>query len=108
MNNRDGRVEFARQLHNLLHLGVEDDEARETQAETSLLDYRIQSVEELKSFHTKNDTGSGGGGGQGTANSAELGAHGYEVGSQVIVDDGGTWEPLFKVWRPLSTYYTPL
>jgi hypothetical protein len=113
-------------LHNLLHLEVEEDEETDTKAETHELDQKILSVQNLKSFHTEDDTRgtkrkrrrpdggvgageSGGGGGQGTANSAELRAHGYEVQSQVTVDDkGGTWEPLFQVWQNLSTYYTQL
>jgi hypothetical protein len=113
-------------LYNLLHLEVEGDEERNTIAQTDQLNKKILSLK-LKSFHTKNKDGvqgtkqkrrrtddgasadgSGGGGGQCATDSAELGAHGYEVQSQVTVDDkGGTWEPLFEVWRPLSTY-TPL
>jgi hypothetical protein len=104
-------------LYNLLHLDVDGDEEISAKAETDKLKDRIKSVEKkLKSLYTMDDTqgtkrrctdvgggGRGGGGGQGTANSAELRAHGYEVQSQVIVDDDGTWEPLLEVWQPLST-----
>ena len=125
MDSPGGRVEFALQLYNLLHLEVEEDEDTNTNAETDGLNRKILSVG-LKSFYTKDDAqgpkqqkrartddgddtgGSGDGGGQGTASSAELRAHGYEVQSQVIVDaNGGTMEPLFEVRQPSSTHYTP-
>ena len=107
MNSAGGRAEFARQLHNILHLEVEDDGDTDTKSNTYELDQRILF---LKSLHTKDDTqgtkrkrrrldggvGAGsseGGGVQGTKNTAELGAHGYEVQPQVIVDaNGGTVE----------------
>ena len=119
MNHRIHRVEFARQLYNLLHLEVENDEDSDTRNETKALNDQIVEAQ-LKALNSNVGTrgtnqkrprtdvsggGRGGGGGQGTADSAELRAHGYEVRSQVIVDaNGGTWEPLFKVWQPLSTY----
>ena len=41
---------------------------------------------------------------QQTAQSSE---HTAEVKPEVTVNaSGGVFEPLFKVWRPLSTYYT--
>jgi hypothetical protein len=72
----------------------------------------------MKSFYTEDtnkrkrlnseitDRGaSGRAGGGGAPEYAELGAHGYEVEPQVIVDDkGGVFEPLFKVRQPLFTY----
>jgi len=46
-------------------------------------------------------------GGASATDSEDLGSHGYEVKSDVIVDNkGGTFEPFFKVWRPFCTYYT--
>jgi hypothetical protein len=56
------------------------------------------------------DGGAGAGvGGASATDSEDLGAHGYEVKSDVIVDNkGGTFEPFFKVWRPFCTYYTVL
>ena len=43
--------------------------------------------------------------GGGATEDAELGAHGYEVEPQVIVDNkGGVIEPFFKVRQPLFTY----
>ena len=121
MDDRVRRAEFARQLYNLLHLEVEEDEDRDTIIKTNQLDQKIRS-EGLDALFTwdgsqgtkqkcrRMDVGAGGsGGGKGTAHGAELRAHGYEVQSQVIVDaNGGTWEPLFKVWQPLSACYTPL
>jgi hypothetical protein len=110
-------------LYNLLHLEVEVDEDRDTRKEAEQLGQCVTAAW-MNSLFGRGDTqgtkqkrrrmdvsggGRGGGGGQGTADSAELRAHGYEVQSQVIVDaNGGTWEPLFKVWQPLSTYYAPL
>jgi hypothetical protein len=92
-------------LYNILHLEVENDEDGDTRNETKALNDQIAKAELIPLF---SGGGRGGGGGQGPADSAELRAHGYEVQSQVIVDaNGGTWEPLFKVWRPLSTYYSP-
>jgi hypothetical protein len=44
---------------------------------------------------------------QGVADCAELRAHDYEVNPEVIVVNGIALEPLFRVWRPFSTYYTP-
>jgi len=123
LNDPVRRVEFARQLYNRFHLEVEEDEDRDTAEKTKQLDQRISSEEGLVPLYAKFGTkqkrrrtddsgsasGSGGGGGQGTPHSAELRAHGYEVQSQVILDaNGGIWEPLFEVWQPLSTYYTPL
>ena len=123
MGDHIRRVEFARQLYNLLHLEVEEDEDGDTRAATKVLNDQILNAK-LIAHTTRAGTqgtnqkrrrtdvsggGRGGGGGQGTADSAELRAHGYEVQPQVIVDaNGGTWEPLFEVWQPLSTYYTPL
>jgi hypothetical protein len=113
----DRRVEFTRQLYNLLHLEVEEDEDRDTVSKINKLDKTIRS-EGLTSLFTHSTQGtrqkrrrtdvgaggSGGGGGRGTAHGAELRAHGYEVQSQVIVDaNGGTWEPLVEVWQPLFT-----
>jgi hypothetical protein len=46
-----------------------------------------------------NDDHAGGGGGD---DCAQLRAHGYEVKPEVIMDDnGGEWEPLFKVLATL-------
>jgi len=46
-------------------------------------------------------------GGTSAADSEDLGAHGYKVKPDVIVDNkGGTFEPFFKVWQPFCTYYT--
>jgi Protein kinase domain len=121
LDDRVRRAEFARQLYNLLHLEVEEDEDRDTIIKTNQLEQKIRS-ERLDALFTRDgtqgtkqkrrrtDVGAGesrGSGGKGTAHCAELRAHGYEVQSQVIVDaNGGTWEPLFEVWRPLSAYYT--
>jgi hypothetical protein len=65
----------------------------------------------MKTLYTKDtnkrkrpdsDVGDRGGG---TTDCAELGAQGYEVEQQDVVDDsGGVFEPVFKVRQPLSTY----
>ena len=110
-------------MYNLLRLEVEEDEDKDTRKEAEQLDQCV-TLSGMNSLYGRGDTpgttqkrrrmdvsgdGRGGGRGQGPADSAELRAHGYEVQSQVIVDaDGGTWEPLFGVWQPLSTYYTLL
>jgi serine/threonine protein kinase len=114
LGDPDGRVEFARQLYNLLHLEVEDKENRDTRAKIDQLKHKIElNVKKfnLKSFyHTQGtkkkcvrtddvDSASDGGDDTDTADCAELGAHDYKVEPQVIVDEsGGTWEPLFEVW----------
>jgi len=79
--------------------------------------YGMKSLMTKKSKKKKDGRESGGGGGGAGAgagvggasatDSEDLGAHGYEVKSDVIVDNkGGTFEPFFKVWRPFCTYYT--
>jgi len=48
-------------------------------------------------------------GGASAADSEDLGAHGYEVKLDIMVDNkGGTLEPFFKVWRQFCTYDTVL
>ena len=124
MDKPDGRVEFARQLYNLLHLEVEDN--KDTREKTNRLTYEVASIASkfnLKSFYSTNgtqgtkkkcartddvDSAGGDGGDNDTEDCVELRAHGYEVEPQVVVDShGGTWSPLFEVWQPMSTYYTP-
>jgi hypothetical protein len=51
------------------------------------------------------DRSTGGHGRAGHGDCAELGAHGYEVEPQDIVDENG-YGPFIKVRRPLSTYAT--
>ena len=120
-----GRVRFARQLYNFLSvLGAEGEvtttpiqrlNEKITEHENK---YGMKSLMTKKSKKKKDDGpesgGGGGGGGAGAGvggasatDSEDLGAHGYEVKSDVIVDNkGGTFEPFFKVWQPLCTYYT--
>ncbi len=81
--------------------------------------YGMKSLMTKKSKKKREIGGGGGGagadvggagagvGGASATDSEDLGAHGYEVKSDVIVDNkGGTFEPFFKVWRPFCTYYT--
>ena len=124
MDNPDGRVEFARQFYNILHLDVEDN--KDTREKTNKLSYDVVSNASkfnLKSFYSTYgtqgvkkkractddvDDASEDGGDEDTAECIELRAHGYEVEPQVVVDShAGTWLPLFEVWQPSSTYYTP-
>ena len=127
MNAPVGRVRFARNLYNLLHVNVDDEECEDTRNATKELNTAILKQPNMKSFFTEKDdeesnksdderhnkkcarTGDGGGAeGRrgGTADDhAELRTHGYEVKQEVTVDAGGVaLEPLFEVWQPLSTY----
>jgi len=116
-----GRVKFERQLYNFLSVLGEEGEVTMTpieQLNDKISDYKEQYG--MKSLMTKkskrkdgreNDgdgAGAGAGvGGASAADSEDLRAHGYEVKSDVMVDNkGGTFEPFFKVWRPFCTYYT--
>jgi len=123
-----GRVGFARQFYNFLSVLGEEGEVTTTPIQE--LKEKIsdcQSKYGMKSLMTKkskkqdgreNDgdgAGAGAGvggagagvGGTSAADSEDLRAHGYEVKSDVIVDNkGGTFEPFFKVWRQFCTYYT--
>jgi hypothetical protein len=116
-----GRVDFARQFYNFLSvLGAE---GKVTTTPIQELKEKISDCRSkygMKSLMTKkskqqdgreNDgDGAGAGAGVGGTNAAgseDLRAYGYEVKSDVIVDNkGGTFEPFFKVWRQFCTYYT--
>jgi hypothetical protein len=128
LNTSVGRVEFTLQLYNLLHVlgqdgGEDDDDTRSTIERFNKETWDHKKKFHLKSLKTRKGQGSKGkgvrtgadddastgadGGGASAADSEDLRAHGYEVKLDVIVDDkGGTFEPLFKVWRPFCTYYT--
>jgi hypothetical protein len=121
-----GRVKFERQFYNFL--SVLEEEGEVTMSPIKQLNDRIEVYKGkygMKSFMTKKSkgkdgrdgagAGAGAGiggagagvGGAGAADSEDLGAHGYEVKADVMVDNkGGTFEPFFKVWRPFCTYYT--
>ena len=110
MNEQNGRVAFARQLYNSLHMlnQVENDHSKATSDYTSkLLDH--QAHHPMKSFFTKDTqkrkcARTDGNGDAGTADDAVLRAHGYEVKPDVILDDKGiAWEPLFTVQLYFST-----
>jgi serine/threonine protein kinase len=125
-----GRVEFVRQLYNLLHTlgedGGEDDhdmianiEELNDKTHDHKKRFRLKSFKTRKGQPSKgkgvgtgaDDDGSpgAGSGGASAEDSEDLKAHGYEVKSDVIVDGkGGTFEPLIKVRRPFCTYYTLL
>jgi hypothetical protein len=99
-----------------------EEEAEDTEEKIQELLSKINNNKgRLKSFYTNDtrggkrkrtesavdDQGAGGGaGGVGATDYAELGAHGYEVDPEEVVDESGNviMEPLFKVRRPLSTY----
>ncbi|KAI0245827.1 hypothetical protein BJV78DRAFT_1259993 [Lactifluus subvellereus] len=91
LNTSVGRVEFVRQLYNLLHVS-EGTQGQGTKG---------------KGAHTGGGAGAGAGG-AGAADCAELRAHGYEVNPEVIVDDKGiAWEKLFKMPSHILTVYRP-
>ena len=126
MNIPVGRVKFERQLYNFL--SVLEEEGEVTMTPTKQLNDRIDDYKGqygMKSLMTKKSkrkdgrdgasAGAGAGiggadagvGGARAADSEDLGAHGYEVKVDIMVDNnGGTFEPFFKVWRPFCTYYT--
>jgi hypothetical protein len=128
LNTSVGRVKLTLQLYNLLYVleqdGGEDDDYTRTTIERLNKEtgdhqkkYRLKSLTTRKGQGSKgkgdrtgaDDDASTGAGGAGVsaADSEDLRAHGYEVKSDVMVDaKGGTFEPLFKVWRPFCTYYT--
>jgi hypothetical protein len=114
-----GRVRFARQLYNFLSvLGAEGEvtmtpiQRLNEKITEHANKYGMKSLMTKKSKKKKDGQESGGGAGAGVGDasatdSEDLGAHGYEVKSDVIVDNkGGTFEPFFKVWQPFCTYYT--
>jgi hypothetical protein len=125
LNIPGGRVEFARQLYNFLSvLGAEGEvttapvqrlkekitDHRSKYGMKSLMTNKSKTKDSRESDDESDDddasTGAGGGGAS-AADSEDLRAHGYEVKSDVIVDNkGGTFEPFFKVWRQFCTYYT--
>jgi hypothetical protein len=114
-----GRVKFERQFYNFLSVLEEEGEVTTTpikQLNDRIEDYKgkfgMKSLMTKKSKRKDGRDGAGAGagagvGGAGAADSEDLGAHGYEVKADVMVDNkGGTYEPFFKVWRPFCTYYT--
>ena len=113
MSNSAGRVQFASQLYNILHLpGRDDEEAKDTTAKVQLLIDRISKHNQefpMKSFYkTKRERAGMSGsdddddaGGADAADCAELSAYGYEVIQDIILDDnGGVME---QAWQSLST-----
>jgi hypothetical protein len=115
-----GRVKFERQLYNFFSVLGEEGEVTMTpikQLNDRIEDYKgqygMKSLMTKKSKRKDGHDGAGAGAGAGVggasaADSEDLRAHGYEVKADIIVDNnGGTFEPFFKVWRPFCTYYTP-
>jgi len=118
-----GRVEFARQIYNLLHTpteeAVEDTAIKVGQLQEKVLNHKRTFG--MKSFYTKgagqdtsrkrprtgNGAGADGGAGAvaGGAYCAELSTRGYEVQPEAIVNASGiTFESLVKV-RLLTIFY---
>ncbi|KAI0254087.1 hypothetical protein BJV78DRAFT_1280483 [Lactifluus subvellereus] len=108
LNASVGRVEFARQLYNFLHVPGGDKEVKDTRAKIGQFKDKILKHNKefpMKSFYTKDTqgtkrkrarTGDGGSAGAGAADCV-LKAHGYEVKPEVVVDATGVaLEPLFK------------
>jgi hypothetical protein len=102
LDTPDGRVEFARLLYNLIYARA--DQEGETARAIIRLNEKVKAGG-LKSLNIKtnrkractNESGDGTGGG-GRGDHAQLRAHGYEVKSDVIVDDQGIeWEPISEV-----------
>jgi hypothetical protein len=109
-----GRVTFMRQFYNLFHMLELDEDAEDTQNEIETLQDEIEQ-QDLKSLYTKDDINPkgkkrkrsgagdgagerGGAGGVHAEDCADLGARGYEVKLEDIVDASGiVYEPLFKV-----------
>jgi hypothetical protein len=128
LNTPVGRVKFALQLYNFFSVLGEEGElstAPIEQLNDMIADYKGQyGMKSLLSKKSKREDGrendgdgagagagvGGAGAGVGGASAAvseDLKAHGYEVKSDVMVDNkGGTFEPFLKVWRPFCTYYT--
>ncbi|KAI0281023.1 kinase-like domain-containing protein [Russula aff. rugulosa BPL654] len=114
-----GRVRFARQLYNFLSvLGAEGEvtmtpiQRLNEKITEHANKYGMKSLMTKKSKKKKDGQESGGGGagaGVGDASatdSEDLGAHGYEVKSDVIVDNkGGTFEPFFKMPPNILTVF---
>ena len=114
LNDPAGRIEFVRQLYNLLCVESDATQAEDTQAAVSELNGKIRRLP-MKSMYTKvdksgkkrrrredddNHTGTGEDDG---GDHAQLRTHGYEVKPNVVMDaSGGEWGPLFKV---LATFF---
>ncbi|KAI0291834.1 hypothetical protein BC826DRAFT_464934 [Russula brevipes] len=104
LNVPSHRVEFARILYNLLGEDISEEQNKDMKHVMAQLKKEVEA-RGLKSMHTEDpknnnsmdnddDAGRGGGGG----GHAQLGAHGYEVKSDVIVDDKGIeWELMSEV-----------
>jgi hypothetical protein len=107
-------------LYNLLHMLEREEETGDTGAKIRQLQKSIEKHNKehpMQSFNTKDTPGTNnpqgnkrrrgddGGGGAGETDSAELGAHGYEVEPRDLVDENGiVMESLSDVRQPLSTY----
>jgi hypothetical protein len=124
LNTSAARAKFVRQLYNLHKMLEREKETKDTEAKIQELLSKISNDKgRFKPFYTKdtraskrkrtesdvNDQDAGGGaGGVGATDYAELGAHGYEVEPEEVVDESGNviMEPFFKVClcRSLSTY----
>jgi hypothetical protein len=115
-----GCIEFVHQLYNFLSVLGEEWEATMMPIQRlneKISDYKDQySMKSLmtkkskrKDGHKSDGAGASMGAGVGGASavdSKDFRAHGYEVKLDVMVDaKGGTFKPLFKVWRPFCTYY---
>jgi len=127
LNTSVGRVEFARQLYNLLRALGEDKEEENKDTWMKINQLRGKIWEHDKIFYMKpfepgktrenpartdasDDSSTGSSvGSAGAADCEDLESHGYQVKLQVTIVDnkGGTMEPLFRVWQPFCTHYMP-
>jgi len=119
LNTSKDRAEFARRLYNLRDMVERDGEIGNTIAKIEYLQREINKLD-MQTFYSKDvnkrkrpdDVGDRGTGGNGRArrgggtDCAELGAHGYEVEPQEMVDEKGyvIVKPIREVRQPLSTY----
>ena len=136
MNTSVGRVEFARQLYNLLRALGEDKKEEDKDTWMKINQLRGKISEHDKIFYMKpfepgktrenpartsssddsstgasDDSSTGASvGSAGAADCEDLESHGYQVKLQVTIVDnkGGTMEPLFRVWQPFCTHYVLL
>ncbi|KAH9960197.1 kinase-like domain-containing protein [Russula dissimulans] len=119
LNKSIDRIDFVRQLYNLIHMEREDEHCKDTIKKTSELKRAI-FVHRLKSFSSPDmdtdkftdyeeaDQRDRTGDDEHAADYAELRAHGYEAEPRVIVDDsGGRREQFYQTPSHIHTVYRP-
>ena len=104
MNDPVGRIDFVRQLYNLLCVELDREQEQDTQSAILELNRRIEN-HPMKSMYTEDGNRAGEGGGDGRA---QLLAHGYEVQPELVAETL-RWQmgPTFQGPSNLFSAYLP-